>query len=306
LTSIHELVVAPLAFAAALAHAVRALGGRRGAAEMLVLAAYGFALEAVAIRVFASHTYGGGWALAPLGVPVAVALVWAAVISSAMALAARMGRPSPGARAAVAALVAVTLDLLMEPVAVRVGLWRWTPAGPWLGVPIGNFVGWAVIVAGYAYGAERFARDGAAVVETLRRVAVAAVSVVALVLVGLAWRELRAEHLFTGSRGWIAWTAILMAAVAAARAPALEVRGTGPGARLGRAPGRGPVAVFLGLAAVFSVDAATLGDARLGLAALGPAAALLWISGRASSGSSAPNRVATASPAPRAPDGAAG
>ena len=46
-----------------------------------------------------------------------------------------------------AALIAISLDLLMEPVAVRLGLWRWTPPGAWLGVPVGNFVGWAVIVA---------------------------------------------------------------------------------------------------------------------------------------------------------------
>jgi hypothetical protein len=290
----HELVVGPVAFAAALVQAGRALGWRRAAGELLVLTVYGYALEAVAIRVFASHTYGASWAVAPLGVPLAVALVWAAVISSAMAHAARMGLPSLGARAAVAALVAVSLDLLMEPVAMRVGLWRWTPPGPWLGVPIGNFVGWAIIVAGYSYGAERFARDGAVVPEALRRLAVAAVSVLALVLVGLAWRGLRVEHLFTASRGWIAWAAILAAVVATARSPADGVRGTGP------------AAVLLGLAAVFVIDAATLGDPRLWLAALGPAASLLWVSGRASSGSSAPSPAATASPAPPVPGGAAG
>ena len=284
----HELVVAPAVLVVAVVHAGRALGARRAAGELLVLALYGYALEAVAIRVFSSHTYGAAWALAPLGVPLAVAMVWAAIIASAMALAGRMGRHSPPARAGLAALIAVSLDLLMEPVAVRVGLWRWTPPGPWLGVPIGNFVGWAVIVAGYAFGADRFAGDGPAFRETLRRMAVAAVSVLGLVLVGLAWRELRAESLFLGSRGWIAWAAVLAATAATVRRPApgeQGLAGPGLGARLARSRGRGPQAVFLGLAAVFAADAAALGDPRLWLVALGAAAVLLWVSGRASSGS---------------------
>jgi hypothetical protein len=155
-------------------------------------------------------------------------------------------------------------------------------------------VGWTVIVAGYSYGALRFSRDGAAVREALRRLAVAAVSVLALVLVGLAWRGLRAEHLFTGSRGWTLWAAILAAVVATARSPAAGLQG------------RAPAAVLLGLAAVFAIDAATLDEPRLWLAALGSTASLLWVSGRASSGSSAPSRAATTPRAPPAPGGVAG
>ena len=305
---IHECVVAPAAFALAFFHARRALGARRAAGELLVLAAYGFALEAVAIRVFSSHSYGTAWVAAPLGVPLAVAVVWAAVIASAMALAARLRGPSAWARAGTAALVAMTLDLLMEPVAVRIGLWRWTPAGPWMGVPIGNFVGWAVIVAGYALGAERFG-EGHAVRETARRVAVAVGSVLALVAVGLAWRTLRVEQLFAEGRGWLAWAAILAATALAAAVPtppASAVNADGLAARLGRAAGRSPQAVFLGLGTVFAADAAALRDAGLGAIALGTGAVLLWVSGRAFSGSSARNPAATAPRAPRAPDGAAG
>jgi hypothetical protein len=147
-------------------------------------------------------------------------------------------------------------------------------------------VGWAVIVAVYAAGAERHAGDGPAPRETARRIALAAVSVLALVLVGLAWKRLRAEHLFTGGRGWIAWAAVLVAAAAAGRSRGPEAAvGSGLGARLGRARGHAPAAVFLGLAAVFAADAAVLGDPRLWLAALGSTVTLLWVSGRASSGS---------------------
>jgi uncharacterized membrane protein len=202
-----------------------------------------------------------------------------------MALAARNGWQDAGARAAAAALVALTLDLLMEPVAVRSGLWRWTPPGPWLGVPIGNFVGWAVIVAGYALGAERFGGVGSPAREAAIRVVVIAGSILALVVVGLAWRMLGLERLFTGARGWLAWAALLVAAVAVPRARADAVQGAGLAARLGRAVGWRPAAVFLGVGTVFAIDAALLRDARLGLVALASLLALARISGRASSGS---------------------
>ena len=302
----HELVVAPAAFTVALLHARRALGGGRAIGELLALAAYGYGVEAAAIGLFGSHSYGASWLAAPFGVPLAVALVWAAVISSSMALSARIDPRGTTARAAAAALIAISLDVLMEPVAVRIGLWRWTPAGPWLGGPIGNFVGWAVIVAGYTLGAERFTGGGPLYREIADRLAVAGASVMGLILVGLAWKRLRAEYLFTGSRGWMAWAAILMATAIAGRARGRGVQDGGLPARLGRATGRGPAGVFLGLAAVFAIDAATLHDPRLWLAALGSTASLLWVSGRASSGSSAPSRAATASPAPRAPGGVAG
>jgi uncharacterized membrane protein len=282
---LHELVVAPSAFALSFLHARRAVGARRAAGELLALVAYGYALEAVAIHLFGSHTYGTAWLVDPGGVPLAVALVWAALISSAMALAARSGWRAVEARAAAAALVALSLDLLMEPVAVRSGLWRWTPPGPWLGVPIGNFVGWAVIVAGYAFGACRFAGAGPPAREAAIRLVVAAGSIAALVLVGLAWRMLGLERSFTGARGWLAWAALLLAAAAVPRARAAAAPGAGLGARLGCAPGRGPAAVFLGVGAVFAIDAALVRDARLGVVALASLLALAWISGRASSGS---------------------
>src|SRR6185295_6202766 len=90
----HELVVAPAALLGAWVMGVRALGRRRAAVELVALALYGYMIELVAMRVFGSHSYGTEWLLAPLGVPLAVAAVWAAVILAAMGLAARLGPAS--------------------------------------------------------------------------------------------------------------------------------------------------------------------------------------------------------------------
>jgi len=285
--AVHEFVVAPAAILLAFAHARAALGTRRAAGELLTLAVYGFALERISMTVFGSHRYGPGWVLAPAGVPVAVALVWAAVISSALALAARHGLRPAAARALAAALFAVTLDLTIEPVAIRRGLWEWTPPGPWLGVPIGNFVGWVVIVAGYGIGAERWARDGRFGIEAVRRLLLAGAALGALVAVGTLWTRLGMEAALGRRGGWLAWGVVLLttAALGLRRTPPFE--GDTLAGRLGATPGIAPGLVFLAVATAFAAEAALLGDAIVGLVALGTALALLPLlrpSGTASSG----------------------
>lgn len=273
----HELVVAPAALALAFLHARRALGASRACVELLALALYGFALERVAILVFASHAYGDGWRLAPSGVPLAVAAVWAAVIVSAMAVAAQRGPVTAFGRGAAAALVGVSLDLLMEPVAVRAGLWRWTPPGPWLGVPVGNFVGWAVIIGSYTVGAERWGDASSLLAQTARRAGLGAASILALVAVGMAWRALGAERIFEGGGGWAAWAvALALAAGLRLRRRSAETGSTLAG-RLGTAAGAFPAAVLGGVAAVFVTDALRLGGPPLRIVATGSVLVLLWL-----------------------------
>jgi uncharacterized membrane protein len=279
----YELVVAPLAFALAAIHARRALGTARAALELLALVAYGYALERTAIAVFASHEYGPVWRAAPGGVPLAVAATWAAVIVAAMALGARITR-TPLGRAAAAALIGISLDLLMEPVAVRAGLWTWTPPGPWLLVPIGNFVGWAVIVGAWTFGAERWSGAGSLLAQALRRAALGLAAVAALVAVGLVWRALAAETVFLGAGGWLAWALTLLATCGLTLRPVVASKESGLGlaTRLGATPGPLPGAVFLLLLVVFAADARLSGDRRLTLVALGSAATLAVVARRAS------------------------
>jgi len=285
--AVHEFLVAPAAILLAFRHARAALGARRAAGELLTLAVYGFTLERLSMSVFGSHRYGSGWVLAPLGVPIAVALVWAAVISSALTLAARRGLRPTWARALAAALFAVTLDLTIEPVAVRRGLWEWTPPGPWLGVPIGNFVGWVVIVAGYGIGAERWAGDGRFGVEALRRLILAGGALAALVAVGSVWTGLGMETVLGRRGGWLAWGLVLVASAALGRRRSPPFEGDTLAGRLAVTPGMAPGLVFLAVATAFAAEAALLADAVIGLVALGTALALLPLlrpSGTASSG----------------------
>jgi uncharacterized membrane protein len=272
---LYELLVAPAAFGLAALHARRALGSSRASLELLSLVLYGFGLEWTAMRVFSSHVYGDAWALAPFGVPVAVALVWASVIVSALALAARLGYASPVARGAAAALVGIALDLLMEPVAVQAGFWHWTPPGPWLDVPVGNFVGWAVVVGGWAVGAESWRGSQSGLRHALARAALGGSVVLALLGVGFAWRGLAAERLFEGRASWIVWVVLLaLAAGLRLKRPAASERWS-LAARLAAAPGPLPEAVIVLVLAAFAWEALRLGGVFVVVAA-GSALALMF------------------------------
>ena len=275
-TGLYEVAVAPLALVLAFLHARRALGGARAAGELLSLTVYGYGLERAAIAAFAAHEYPSSWRVAPGGVPLAVVAVWAAVISAAMAIAVRRGAARPLARAAAAALLALGVDLAMEPVAVRAGLWQWTPPGAWLGVPLGNFVGWAVIVGSYTLGAERWAGSGRLGRETLRRAALAVLSVAALLAVGLLWRGLGAEKMFTPAGAWTAWAGLILGAALAARGTGLRGDPTTLAGRLGTTAGRLPGVVLLLVALPFLGQALLLADRGLILSAAVSFAVLLW------------------------------
>jgi hypothetical protein len=251
----YELAVAPAAFALALAHARRALGTRRALAELGALFVYGYALEWAGMRLFRAHDYGGAWRLAPGGVPLAVAAVWAAVIVAATAIVARRGIAPAWPRALAAALVATSLDVLIEPVAVQEGLWRWTPPGAWLGVPLGNFVGWAVIVTGWVRGLDAPWREEPLARTFVRRARTGAAAIAALAAVGTAWQVLGVEPHIGARTGW-AVAALLSGGTLALvlrrheRAAADTVA-----ARLGRAEGRAPETALALLFAAFAWSA---------------------------------------------------
>jgi len=181
----------------------------------------------------------------------------------------RAGASSPWHRAALAAALGISLDLTMEPVAARLGLWEWTPHGPWLDVPIGNFVGWAVIVGGYTLGAELWPGTGAFVGDALRRITLGAAAIAALVAVGLAWKATNAERLFEGPGGWITWAALAASPLLLARAHtgASTAAASSFAARLGATPGAGPALVFAVVGSTFAIDALTLGGRDLALVA---------------------------------------
>src|SRR5258708_34003991 len=85
------------------------------------------------------------------GATISVALGWAVVIYTSMRFSSKIRLPE-AARPILDALIALNIDLAMDVVAIRLGIWAWTGVRldqQWFGVPWVNFwarclVGWGV------------------------------------------------------------------------------------------------------------------------------------------------------------------
>jgi hypothetical protein len=61
------------------------------------------------------------------------------------------------------AVLAISLDLAFDAIAIRMGLWTWRDIGPadgWFGVPAGNFYAWLFVTMGFSM-VTRWIRDAA-------------------------------------------------------------------------------------------------------------------------------------------------
>ncbi len=118
--------------------------------ELLTAVIFGLLLEEGDILIFKTYRYDAHWFLLDQ-VPVAIALCWALIVFSAMNLTDALGideRVAPLADA----LWAILLDISLDAVAIRLGMWRWTiglNAG-WFGVPWSNFYSWLGVVASFS------------------------------------------------------------------------------------------------------------------------------------------------------------
>src|SRR5262245_43777857 len=126
--------------------------GSRGAWAAVAIFVLGIALEFIGVTTgapFGRYTYTGVLVPdLPGGVPVAMGFAWLFIVVASLYTARLL---LPGVRAAwpiylVGAVLALGLDLLLEPVAYHVkGYWTWLDAGPgggYYGVPWLNFAAW--------------------------------------------------------------------------------------------------------------------------------------------------------------------
>jgi uncharacterized membrane protein len=107
-----------------------------------------------------SYSYGTFWLM--IGgahkVPVWVGVGWGAILYASTWTAQRLAAPR-WLRPLAAGLLAVNIDLSLDPIAEKLGFWNWS-TGPgqvtFYGVPFDNFLGWFAIVATYSF----FVREG--------------------------------------------------------------------------------------------------------------------------------------------------
>ncbi len=119
--------------------------GQRGAVAALAILALAYLVEFIGVSTgwpFGPYAYTSVLGLQLGGsVPLAIPFAWLLVVPGAVMWANHLmdGR----AVVPIAALLALWLDLLIEPVAAHVaGYWRWLEPGIYYGVPLANFVAW--------------------------------------------------------------------------------------------------------------------------------------------------------------------
>jgi hypothetical protein len=126
--------------------------GRLPFLELISAAAFGLLLEQANQIIFETYEYSPDFALAIDRAPIVIGLTWALIIAGAMRITDALGvrrRYAP----VVDSLLAISLDLAFDAVAIRMGLWTWRDIGPadgWFGVPAGNFYSWLFVVVGFS------------------------------------------------------------------------------------------------------------------------------------------------------------
>jgi hypothetical protein len=139
---------------------------RRGRLPFLELASaaiFGILLEEGDQLLYGTYHYADEWVLVIDRAPVVIGLSWAVIIAGAMRITDALGvrrRYAPF----VDALLAISLDLAFDAIAIRMGLWTWIGVDAstgWFGVPWGNFYAWLFVTMGFSL-LTRWLRDAAA------------------------------------------------------------------------------------------------------------------------------------------------
>jgi hypothetical protein len=126
--------------------------GRLPFLELISAAAFGILLEEGDQLVFETYHYSSSWILTVDRAPVVIGLTWALIIAGAMRLTDALGvrrRYAPF----VDAVLAISLDLAFDAIAIRMGLWTWRGIGPtegWFGVPAGNYYAWLFVTLAFS------------------------------------------------------------------------------------------------------------------------------------------------------------
>lgn len=117
---------------------------RKGNSKLIIwgIAVYivTFSLEVIGVKtsyIFGSYYYGDVLGLKILGVPLIIGFNWVVIILGAVGIASRIHK-STFQIALLTGTFAVLFDLMLEPVAINLGYWKWQHGF----VPLQNYYAW--------------------------------------------------------------------------------------------------------------------------------------------------------------------
>ena len=136
-------------------------GGRATLIIFFTAALFGFGLELIEVNTPDTYCYGRFMVMLPLTltppadlgpcfakhVPLWAFVGWAMTFYVVMQTSDKLNLPWK-LRPVLDGLLAVSVDWVMDPVAVKLGFWTWAEPGRWFGIPLYNYVGWMLTVGG--------------------------------------------------------------------------------------------------------------------------------------------------------------
>ncbi len=119
--------------------------------EVLAGVLFGLTLEWATIHQLHAYRYGRFLVMVAGEVPLAVGVGWGIIIHAARHYTARTGLPR-WARPVLTALLALNIDLSMDTLAIRLGMWDWGQGlhFQYFGVPWANFWAWFWVVFSFS------------------------------------------------------------------------------------------------------------------------------------------------------------
>lgn len=128
--------------------------------RLLFGALFGVLLELATIRQLNSYHYGQ-FIVMVFDVPLCIGLAWGTIIDSVMEFS-DASNLSYWLRPILDGLLALSIDLATDSIAIRLGMWDWGkgPEYQYFGVPFANFWAWFWVVSSFSFGYRLLARRG--------------------------------------------------------------------------------------------------------------------------------------------------
>ncbi len=118
--------------------------GKKRTFELAAAAIAGLTLEVLAVLYLGIYQYTGGFWVQIMDVPICIGLGWGIVVYISMSISDNLGL-GKGLRPVFDGLLGLNIDLAMDVVAIRMGLWSWDFGG-FFGVPYLNYIVWFIFV----------------------------------------------------------------------------------------------------------------------------------------------------------------
>ncbi len=126
--------------------------GRQAALVLLAGMVYGVLLEYAAILAYDAYSYGHFLVMFGNTVPLCIGVLWGVIFYAGIEVTERLGMPG-ALQLFFPALLAFSIDISLDPVAVHLGFWTWRTSSSRLtlwNVPLYNFYTWMLVPFSFA------------------------------------------------------------------------------------------------------------------------------------------------------------